>query len=106
MEYLLWQITAIIIRYKIYRIIIAHSATITVFILPNIFMIKGVDAPIRYAGNVTANFDLNPRQAKISYKPTHVMIANAAGKIYVSENHNIGKKIIVATIEVIILFNI
>ena len=45
-------------------------------------------------------------QENISYKLMHVMSAMAAGKIYVSENHKIGKRIMTATMEVIILFNI
>ena len=103
-ECLLWPMTAIIIRYKRYSIIIAHRAAIT--LLPYNLITNGIAAPITYAGNVTACLVLNPRHENISYKLMHVTSARAAGKIYVSENHKIGKSIITATTEVIILFNI
>ena len=78
----------------------------TEYMLPDIFITKGVAAPIRYAGSDTANFVLNPKQENISKRLIQVISAIAAGKIYVSENHSIGKSIITATMAVIILFNI
>ena len=89
-----------------YSTIIAHKETITMVIFPNNLIRNGVAAPKRYAGKVTASFVLNPIQENISYKATQVINANAAGKIYVLENHKIGKSIIMATTEVIVRFNI
>ena len=71
-----------------------------------VFAKKGIPNPIIYAGSVTANLVLNPRQENISNKLIQLATAIANGNTNVSENQSIGKSIITATMAVIILFNI
>ena len=75
-------------------------------ISPTYFPINGSAAPMMYAGRVTENLCLKPRQENISNRLMQVTMAMAAGNTYVFDNHRIGKSIITATMAVITLFNI